>query len=194
LLEETLELVVTIGATSGEDRIIQRHVTTAEPSLGYRVIKPVTARGPKVTPYAQLRAKVESLRDDVQVSGLPLSEDTGGVQLLVLFTPEIRETSAWNIEYSVPNLFDPLRSEGTDTLGWTPRIAREHIYPEKLVSFTVQFIFPTNATGVGMHEYKSRGNYEIDSLPTGQRRVVWIDNTPSTDRYEFWLSASFRDG
>jgi hypothetical protein len=184
LLEESLELVVTIGARSGEDRLIQRRETTAQPSLGYRMIKPVVARRPRVTSYAQLSPTVRSLRDDVQVSDLALSEDTGGVELLVLFAPPIRETSSWTIECSPPGLFDPLRSNGWDTLAWTPRIAREHTYPERLVKFAVQFIFPSSAAGITVQEDGNRGTQEVDSLRTGQRRVVWVDNTPSSEPYE----------
>ena len=181
LLEESLELVVTIGARSGQDSIIQRHQTTAEPSLGYRVIKPIVTRGGRVTTYAQLMAQLHSMRDDVQVSDLTLSEGNRGIELYVMFKPAISGTTGWRIEYSPPRLFDDLRSDGEDTLGWNPRIARRNVYPERLLKLTVQFIFPSNAKKVSVSEIQKRGSQETSTLPAGQTRVVWVDEAPSPD-------------
>jgi hypothetical protein len=194
LLEEELQIVVTIGAGRSEDHILQRHKTTAQPSLLYRMIRPITPFGSRPTSYLDLELQARSMSEDVHLSILPLSENTAGVWLLILLQPQLTGEMEWEIEYRAPGLWDPLRDphQGVDSLGWIPRLGRDLTYADRLTRFEVQFLFPRNAGGVTVRETgRGRGSQTTDVLPTGQKRVVWVDNAPSVERYEWELSAAF---
>ena len=44
LFDESVEITVTVGASAGEDLVVERHRTKPKPYLPYRVSRPITCR------------------------------------------------------------------------------------------------------------------------------------------------------
>jgi hypothetical protein len=194
LFEERVEITVAIGAASGDDVVTERHWTTPKPYLVYRLIRPITAVHGQVLPsYEELRLACEVRGEDVGLAILPVSETLDGILVLILFQPGLREETEWSLRYRAPRLWDPLRAEGYDHLGWTPSTRDGRGAATAITHLTVHFLFPPGARGAGVWERHDLGNQITVNLPSEQRRVTWVDDAPSATRYDWELVMSMGD-
>jgi hypothetical protein len=191
LFEERVEITVTVGARSGEDSIVERHWTTPKPYLVYRLIRPITAvNGPLVPTFDELELTCEIEGDDVGAAILPVSEAASGVLVLILFQPGLQREMEWSIRYRTPRLWDPLRADGFDRLGWAPSTRDGRETTIAITDLTVHFAFPPEARNASVRECHDSGQQPTWDRSTAERRLTWRDLTPSTPRYdwELWLS------
>jgi hypothetical protein len=191
LFEERVEITVSIGGTAHEDVVTERHWTTPKPYLVYLLIRPITPVNGQVVPsFEDLRLTCEVDGDDMSLSVLPVSETVHGVLLLILFQPGLRDETAWSLRYSALGLWDPLRENGYDHLGWTPSTLDGREPATTIKRLTLHVVFPAGARGTGLWERHDLGFQVIDSLPTGQRRITWTDDAPTAARYDWELVMS----
>jgi hypothetical protein len=193
LFEETVEIVVTIGERDGQDTIVERHRTTpTKSSLPYRVIRPITSSTSPIRPgFAELGLTIEVDGEDMDASVLPLAEDAQGVQVMILFTPGLVRPTEWSITYRAPRLWDVLRQDRFDRLGWAPSDRDGRETTVAITDLTVRFVFPPDAHKVGVRERDGRGRLSARTSVTGERRLTWRDQHPAVQPYqwELWWSA-----
>jgi hypothetical protein len=188
LFEETVEIVVTIGQRDGQDSIVERHRTTPKPSLPYRLIRPITASTSAVRPgLAELGLTIELDDEDMDATVLPLAEDAQGVQIMILFTPGLARPTEWTVSYRAPRLWDVLRQDGFDRLGWAPSDREGRETAIAVTDLTVHFLFPPNAHAIGVREQDGRGKLSPRSSATGERRITWRDEHPTVPPYHWEL-------
>jgi hypothetical protein len=195
LFEETVEILVTIGGRDGQDTIVERHRTTPKTALPYRLIRPITASTSPVRPgFAEIGLTIEIDGEDIDAQVLPLAEDAEGVQIMILFTPGLIRPTEWSLSYRAPRLWDVLRQDGFDRLGWAPsdRDGRESAIA--VTDLTVHFVFPPDTHNVGVREQDGRGGLSPRTTSTGERRVTWRDENPTVQPYkwELWWSGGQR--
>lgn len=191
LFEERVEITVTVGARSDEDTIVERHWTTPKPYLVYRLIRPITAvNGPVVPTFEELGLTCEIEGDDVGTAILPVSETASGVLVLILFQPGLKREMEWSIRYRTPRLWDPLRADGFDRLGWTPSTRDGRETTIAITDLTVHFVFPPTARNAGARERHDIGGQLSWSRTADERRMTWRDAAPSAPHYEWelWFS------
>jgi hypothetical protein len=192
LFEETVEILVTIGARDGGDTIVERHRTTPKPSLPYRLIRPITSSTSRVRPgFAELALTIEMDGEDMDATVLPLAEDAQGVQIMILFTPGLSRPTEWAISYRAPRLWDVLRQDGFDRLRWAPNDRDGHETTVAVTDLTVHFLFPPTAHNIGVREQDGRGGLSPRTSTPGERRVTWRDESPTVQPYqwELWWSS-----
>lgn len=189
LFEETVEIVVTVGERDGLDTIVERHRTTPKPSLPYRLIRPITSSSSPIRPgFGELGLSIELDGEDMDATVLPLAEDAGGVQIMILFTPGLVRPTEWSVSYKAPRLWDVLRQDGFDRLSWAPSDRDGRETAVAVTDLTVHFLFPPNAHTVGVREQDGRGGLSPRSSTTGERRITWRDEQPTVQpyRWELW--------
>lgn len=188
LFEETVEIVVTIGAEDGQDSIVERHRTTPKPALPYRLIRPITSSTSPIRPgFGELGLSIELDGEDMDASVLPLAEDAQGVQMMILFTPGLVRPTEWSISYRAPRLWDVLRQDGFDRLSWAPSDRDGRETAVAITDLTVHFLFPSDAHTVGVREQDGRGGLEPRAASTGERRLTWRDGSPTVQPYQWEL-------
>lgn len=194
LFEERVEITVVIGATAGDDVITERHWTTPKPYLVYRLIRPITAVHSQVLPsFEELRLACDVHGEDVGMATLPVSETVDGVLVLILFQPGLREETEWSLRYRAPRLWDPLRRDGYDHLGWTLSTLDGRETATTITSLAVHFLFPPGARSAGVWERHELGSQLTVNLPSEQRRISWVEDSPSASRYDWELVMSLGD-
>jgi hypothetical protein len=188
LFEETVEIVVTVGARDGQDSIMERHRTTPKPALPYRLIRPITSSTSPLRPgFDELGLTIELDGDDMDAGVLPLAEDAEGVQLMILFTPGLSRPTEWSISYRAPRLWDVLRQDGFDQLSWSPSDREGRATAIAVTDLTVHFVFPAGAHTVGVRERDGRGALAPRTSTAGERRISWRDEHPTVQPYQWEL-------
>ena len=64
LFDESVEITVTVGASAGEDLVVERHRTRPKPYLPYRVARPITPPGMTPARYDDLALTCEVVGQD----------------------------------------------------------------------------------------------------------------------------------
>lgn len=191
-LTEEVELIISVGDHDRADVVTEKRLTAASPALICRVIKPIRAYTSEPVSYDALDLTIESARDDVQVVALPLAESLQEIVVLALFQSDAIGPVPWQVTYEAPGLWGPLRENGADVLRWVPQISERWNHPGRLVKLTVQFILPMHVAGITVSERHGRGRQRFDVLQTGEKRVTWIDDAPSDERYVWDLTGIFQ--
>jgi hypothetical protein len=191
LFEEEVEITVTVGARSGEDTIVERHRTTPKPYLVYRLVRPITAQHGRVRPgFDELGLTCEIDGADVGTAILPVSENSGGVLVLLLFQPGLSRPMDWSLRYRAPRLWDPLRTDGFDRLAWSPSTRDGREPTIAITDLTVHFVFPPDLRNTGVRETGDLGTVPVRTGAAGERRITWRDPAPSAHTYEWELWTS----
>jgi DNA-binding CsgD family transcriptional regulator len=187
LFEERVEITLTVGQQDGQDTVIERRWTRPKPYLIYRMLRPIvswTAGLPADPEDLALACDVYGL--DVQADVQPLRDVDGQPLVMVLFQPGLQAETEWVLRYRAPELWDPLRRSGRDTLIWaTADLAGRH--QPTINDLTLRIVFPPGWTGEDVAEQHSRGSIDAVRLPTGQLQVTWCDSAPVAPVYEWVL-------
>ncbi|MCA1705709.1 MAG: helix-turn-helix transcriptional regulator, partial [Actinobacteria bacterium] len=171
LFKEQVKITVMVGEQDGQDVVIERRWTTPRPYLVYRVLSPITG-WPEVSfelddlalachvDGQDTQVEVHQIRD---VDGLPL--------VMVLFQPGLQLDTEWVLQYRSPQLWNPLRESGWDTLTWaTATLDQRH--PPTTTDLTLNVVFPASWTGARITERSNLGSIRTERLPTGQAQVT----------------------
>ena len=174
LFDESVEITVTVGASAGEDLVVERHRTTPKPYLPCRVARPITPR--TATRYDDLGLTCEVVGQDVGVAMQPVEEPDDRLLVLVFFQPGLRESTEWVLHYRTPGLFDELRATGVQALRWSTNTLDNPSTPG-IGEVTFYFDFLGVEYGANVGQDRLTGDLKEDRLPGGMR-YTWHNFVP----------------
>jgi hypothetical protein len=186
LYTETLEVTVWIGTDDDNDRIVERRVTTPDPLVTNRTIRPI------VTTSSGQIARMEDIGftvkcDDGSVTTLPLREQIGKMRVWLVFEPALTTTTSWTAEYRPRSLWGPLRDGGFDQLTWEDRLQAANGNPSAFTDFVVVFLFPVSSRAPTVRERGTFGAVtEAKRIEQDGRTlwsITWRDSKPAGRRY-----------
>lgn len=186
LFDERVEISLTVGSRPGEDMVVERHWTTPNPYVIYRVLRPIT---PEHQPYAEVAAALAMTYDvvdaDVDVSVDVVPDKHGRPLVMLLFQPGLQEATEWVLRYRTPGLWDPLRERGRDALEWAAGTL-DGRHAVGLGDMVLKVEFPPGAEA-GLVEHRGVG--DIETMPDDPTSVVFRDSsrTGGTYRWELWM-------
>ena len=183
LFEERVEITVTVGASAGDDLVVEHHRTRPKPYLPYRVARPITPRATSA-PYDDLAVTCEVVGQDIGVAVQPVLEPADRLLVLVFFQPGLRESTEWVLRYRAPRLFDELRASGEQTLRWSTSTLDNPSTPG-IGEVTFFFDLPSDEDGVAVVQDRQTGDMKEDRSPTGGARFIWHNFVPG--RHEWTL-------
>jgi DNA-binding CsgD family transcriptional regulator len=183
LFEERVEITVTIGASAGEDMVVERHWTRPKPYLPYRVARPITP--PAMTParYDDLSLTCEVVGQDIGVAVQPVVEPGDRLLVLVFFQPGLHESTEWVLHYRTPGLFDALRATGGQTLSWSTNTLDNPSTPG-IGEVTFFFDFLAVEDGATVGQERQTGDIKEERLPGGVR-YIWHNFVPGRHAWTF---------
>lgn len=188
LFSETLEVLVTIGADGDSDRIVEKRITTPEPLVTHRTMRPIVATDiDRLTRLDEISFK--TLRPvGGTITALPL-EQSRLLRVWLIFDPALTTPTEWQVEYRPRGLWNPLRQRGWDQLVWEDRLPTASGTPSAFTRFEVTFSFPDSDQPPSVKERQGYGRMsEPERDPGGRWEVVWRDEKPAGRRYVWDLT------
>lgn len=189
LFEERVEITVGVGEQDGQDTIVERRWTRPRPYLIYRILGPIMAcpEGPFELDDLGLACYVDGQDTEVEVH--PVRDLDGRALVMILFQPGLQHETAWVLRYRSPQLWNPLRSSGRDTLIWaTATLDQRH--PPTTTELTLKVVFPASWAGGEVTEQSKLGALHTEQLASGQTQVTWHHDTPDAGTYHWTLRGS----
>ncbi|MEU4421923.1 hypothetical protein AB0F81_14965 [Actinoplanes sp. NPDC024001] len=188
LFSETLEVLVTVGSDDDSDRIVEKRVTTPEPLVTHRTMRPIVPTDDD----RLIRVEDIGFKTIRPVAGtitaLPL-EQTRLLRVWLIFDPAMTTPTEWQVEYRPKGLWRPLRERGWDQLVWEDRLPTASGTPSAFTRFQVTFSFPESDQPPSVKERQGYGWMgEPTRDPRGRWEVVWRDEKPAGRRYVWDLT------
>ncbi|GGN55708.1 hypothetical protein GCM10010112_06750 [Actinoplanes lobatus] len=188
LFTETLEVLVAIGPDDDSDRIVEKRVTTPEPLVTHRTMRPIVPTD--TDRLARLdEISFKTLRPvGGTITALPL-EQTRLLRVWLIFDPAMTTPTEWQVEYRPRGLWRPLRERGWDQLVWEDRLPTASGTPSAFTRFQVTFSFPDSDQPPSVKERQGYGRMsEPERDARGRWEVVWRDEKPAGRRYVWDLT------
>ncbi|MEV0897662.1 hypothetical protein [Actinoplanes sp. NPDC049802] len=188
LWSETLEVLVTIGADDDSDLIVEKRVTTPEPLVTNRTMRPIVPTDTDA--LARLDGiSFKTLRPvGGSITVLPL-EQARLLRVWLIFDPAMTTPTEWQVEYQPRGLWRPLRERGWDQLIWEDRLPTASGTPSAFTRFQVTFSFPDSDQPPSVKERQGYGRMsEPERDVRGRWEVVWRDEKPAGRRYVWDLT------
>lgn len=190
LFEERVEITLMIGEQDEQDTVIERRWTKPIPYLVYRVLGPIVT-GPDGPPF-----ELDDLALDCRVENQDIHADVhlvwnvrGRPLVMILFQPGLQAETEWVLRYHSPQLWNPLRASGQDTLRWATATLDQRRSP-KTNELTVKVVFPSSWTHERLTEHSNLGVIHTERLPTGQTQLTWRHEAPGAGAYHWELHGS----
>ncbi|MFI1991151.1 hypothetical protein [Actinoplanes sp. NPDC020271] len=188
LFLETLEVTVTIGADDDSDRIVEKRVTTPEPLVTHRTMRPIVPTDDeRIMRLDDIAFKVHRQTSGT-ITALPL-EQNRVLRVWMIFDPAMMTPTEWQVEYRPRGLWRPLRERGWDQLVWEDRLPTASGTPSAFTRFEVTFTFPENDQPPSVKERAGYGTFaDPVQIASGRWEVVWRDEKPAGRRYVWDLT------
>ncbi|AEV88557.1 hypothetical protein ACWT_7547 [Actinoplanes sp. SE50] len=188
LFLETLEVLVAVGADDDSDRIVEKRVTTPEPLVTHRTMRPIVPTDEERMIRLDDIAFKASRETFGTITALPL-EQTRTLRVWMIFDPAMTTPTEWQVEYRPRGLWRPLRERGWDQLTWEDRLPTASGTPSAFTRFAITFTFPDNDQPPSVKERQGYGVLsEPVRDPSGRWEVVWRDERPAGRRYVWDLT------
>lgn len=189
LFEERVEISVLIGEQDGQDTIVERRWTRPRPYLIYRILGPILSGSGGSSTLDDLALACHVDGQDIHVDVHPVRDVDGRPLVMILFQPGLQTETEWVLRYRSPQLWNPLRSAGEDTLSWaTATLDQRH--PPTTTELTLIVEFPAAWTGEQVVEQHNLGMIHTERLPAGRTRVTWHHESPDAGLYQWVLRGS----
>jgi hypothetical protein len=188
LFQETLEVTVAVGADDDSDRIVEKRVTTPEPLVTHRTMRPIVPTDDeRIVRLDEIAFKAHRQTFGT-ITALPL-EQSRLLRVWMIFDPAMTTPTEWQVEYRPRGLWRPLRERGWDQLIWEDRLPTASGTPSAFTRFEVTFTFPENDQPPSVKERQGYGVFsEPVQDPSGRWEVVWLDEKPAGRRYVWDLT------
>jgi hypothetical protein len=146
---DDLDITYVIGRTPREDVVIERRTMIPADGVAMalftsRLTVPSGADAPRFR-LRDMDVVTRSEDDRISIRALPLSEQTGMVRCLYVFSPPLMGPTTWTVRYRVPGLWTPLRTTGSDELTWSPAPRRDEPARSVIGTFSVSFVLPAGS-------------------------------------------------
>ncbi|MGH3794611.1 MAG: helix-turn-helix domain-containing protein [Pseudonocardiaceae bacterium] len=189
LFEERVEISVLIGEQDGQDTVVERRWTRPRPYLVYRILAPIVNWSDGSSELDDLALVCQVDGEDTHVEVHPVRDVDGRPLVMILFQPGLQAETEWVLRYRSPQLWNPLRSSGEDTLSWaTATLDQRH--PPTTTELTLKVVFPASWTGEQVVEQSNLGVVHTERLPTGRTQVSWHHENPDAGMYHWALRGS----
>ncbi|HEY2763027.1 MAG TPA: helix-turn-helix transcriptional regulator [Pseudonocardiaceae bacterium] len=189
LFEERVEISVLIGEQDTQDTVVERRWTRPRPYLVYRILAPILSGSDGSVALDDLALACHVDGQDTHVDVHPVRDVDGRPLVMVLFQPGLQTETEWVLRYRSPQLWNPLRSAGEDTLSWaTATLDQRH--PPTTTELTLKVVFPAAWTGEQVVEQHNLGVIHTERLPTGRTQVTWHHESPDAGLYHWVLRGS----
>lgn len=186
LFSETLEVTVVVGSDDASDRIIEKRVTTPEPLVTNRTMRPIAPTDDERIVRLNGIEFTARRSDGGEITTLPLREQINKLRVWLVFDPALSVETEWSVEYRPRGLWRPLRERGWDKLAWDDRLLKVNGTTSAFSRFVVVFRFPASDQAPGVLERQGLGELEDPKQATdGTWTVVWCDAEPA-GRYYVW--------
>jgi hypothetical protein len=188
LFSETLEVLVSIGIDHDSDRIVEKRITSPEPLVTHRTMRPIVPTDTdRLTRLDEISFK--TLRPvGGTITALPL-EQSRLLRVWLIFDPAMTTPTEWQVEYLPRGLWNPLRERGWDQLVWEDRLPTASGTPSAFTRFQVTFSFPDSDQPPSVKERQGYGRIsEPERDARGRWEVVWLDEKPAGRRYVWDLT------
>jgi hypothetical protein len=185
LFSETLEVTVCIGADDDADLVIEKRVTTAQPLVTNRTMRPIVpVHGEQIASLAAIG--FTAYRTDGEITFIPLREQINKLKVWLVFDPPITANTEWRVEYRPKGLWRPFRERGFDELAWDDRLQTTNGTPSAFTSFTTIFRFPASDQQPTLTERHGHGQL-MACVHKADRtwEVTWRDDDPAGRRYDW---------
>jgi hypothetical protein len=188
LFSETLEVTVWVGVDDDTDRVVEKRVTTPEPLVTHRTMRPI------VPNYLEQIVRLEEIGFQAQRAGgritsLPLREQISKLRVWLVFDPALSTATEWEVEYHPKGLWKPLRDRGWDQLGWDDRLPTANGTPSAFTSFTVRFKFPDSDQPPSVKERQGYGELTEPKRDAFKMwEITWCDERPAGRHYVWDLT------
>ncbi|KHD72851.1 hypothetical protein [Actinoplanes utahensis] len=190
LFSETLEVLVVIGSDDDGDRFVEKRVTTPEPLVTHRTVRPI------VPTHTDRLARLDEISFKTlrpvggTITALPL-EESRLLRVWLIFDPAMATPTEWQLEYRPVGLWRPLRERGWDQLVWEDRLPTASGTPSAFTRFQITFSFPDGDQPPSVKERQGYGRIsEPERDARGRWEVVWQDEKPAGRRYVWDLTQS----
>jgi DNA-binding CsgD family transcriptional regulator len=190
LLEERVEITLTIGEQDGQDIVVERRWSRPRPYIAYRITGPILnwSDGPPLSlDDLGLGCSVDG--QDTHVDTYLVWDVNGRPLVMILFQPGLQVETEWVLRYRSPELWSPLRSSGEDFLTWATTTLDQRHKPT-ISALTLKVIFPASWTQERLTEQNNLGTVHTERLPTGQSQLTWHHDTPHAGTYHWFLQGS----
>lgn len=188
LYSETLEVTVFVGEDGDGDRVVEKRVTTPDPLVTHRMIRPIVPTfSERIVRLADIEFTAHWAHG--RITPLALREQINKLQVWLVFDPAMTSSTEWSVEYRPKGLWEPLRDTGWDQLAWDDRLSGANGKPSVFTDFTVRFRFPGGDQPPSVKEQRGYGESAApvrDSAGTWE--VVWRDAKPAGRRYVWDLT------
>jgi hypothetical protein len=188
LFSETLEVTVWIGTDDDSDRIVEKRVTTPDPLVTHRAMRPIVPTDQDlIVRLDEIGFRVH--RKAGRITPLPLREQINRLRVWLVFDPALTTRTEWEVEYHPRGLWRPLRERGWDQLGWDDRLPTANGTPSAFTSFTVRFKFPDSDQPPSVKERQGYGELQDPARDgLGMWEVIWRDASPAGRHYVWDLT------
>jgi hypothetical protein len=188
LFSETLEVTIWVGVDDEGDRIVEKRVTTPEPLVTHRTMRPIVPTDDeRIVRLDEIAFKAHRQTFGT-ITALPL-EQSRLLRVWMIFDPAMTTPTEWQVEYRPRGLWRPLRERGWDQLIWEDRLPTASGTPSAFTRFEVTFTFPENDQPPSVKERQGYGVFsEPVQDPSGRWEVVWLDEKPAGRRYVWDLT------
>jgi DNA-binding CsgD family transcriptional regulator len=185
LFDERVEIDLTVGTRPSEDMVVERHWTTPNPYLIFRLIRPITPLQVTYSEIAEVLAMTYAVENaDVEVTADLVADSRDRPLVLLTFQPGLLRETEWVLRYRTPGMWDPLRERGEDLLTWAAGTL-DGRHQVGLSDMVLRVEFPPGAAA-GLAE--SRGIGDIAHAPTGDSEcLVFRDSSRTGGTYRWTL-------
>jgi len=188
LFTETLDVLVAIGSDDDSDRFVEKRITTPEPLVTHRTMRPIVPTD--TDRLARLdEISFKTLRPvGGTITALPL-EQSRLLRVWLIFDPAMTTPTEWQVEYRPVGLWRPLRERGWDQLVWEDRTPTASGTPSAFTRFQITFSFPDSDQPPSVKERQGYGRIsEPERDARGRWEIVWRDEKPAGRRYVWDLT------
>jgi TM2 domain-containing membrane protein YozV len=189
--EERVEITYHIGTGWSDDVVTEKRWTDSTGTLLYRAFR-LTVNGDLTEPLQLDAIKLSAWCDsspETRVQVIPLDSKSGGARVMALFQPAATQQTCWTVHYRPQRgLWDPLRQDGRDTLGYHAPVYSDE--RGRMASLSIRFVFPPGISKISIREHKDRG-VQTESHEGGATIITWSISPAPSAYFRWTLSAKF---
>lgn len=183
LYDERVQLTLVVGEKPTEDRVVERHWTTPNPYVIYRVIRPISPWEADYPDYFEMLALTFDVQNaDVEVSADLVMDGGDRPLVLIMFQPGLQETTEWELRYRTPGMWDPLRNAGVDVLEWSAGTL-DGRHRVGLADLELRVEFPPGVSG-DLEEFRGFG--QVERTSSGGSMVAVFRDDSRTGGFFTW--------
>jgi hypothetical protein len=183
-----------VGSRPSEDMVVERHWTTPNPYLIFRLIRPITPHQVTYSEVSEVLSMTHAVENaDVEVTADLVADSRDRPLVLLTFQPGLQRETKWVLRYRTPGMWNPLRDRGEDLLTWAAGTL-DGRHQVGLSDMILRVEFPPGASA-GLVESRGIGDVERTSADDAECLVFRdASRTGGTYRWTLSMDSEYRSG